>query len=339
MGGKISASGDVDYSGISAQALSRFWRDLLGLMAELALEPRLDPEEVNLERDWLLSRIQRRRDSPSARAFDEFYATVYGAHPYGRVVLGTPETLRAIDHAALVAHYRRFYRPERIVLAVSGEVKADEVLAEARRLFGGLPRGGSVVPPASPAPVASSRRVVVEQPAQQAQILAGGLAPSLQHPDHAPVKVLSAILGGGMAGRLFVELRDRQALAYTASAFYDPVAEPGALALYLGTAPDNVARAEAGLLREIQRIREQPPGREELDRARGYLLGSYAMDRRTNARQAWYLAFYDVEGVGLAYPGQYRRAIEAVSAADVQRVARRYLTDPAIVVLRPPGTR
>ena len=110
---------------------------------------------------------------------------------------------------------------------------------------------------------------------------------------------------------------------------------PGALILYLGTAPDNAARAEEGLLREIARVRGEPVGADELARAKAYTLGKYDMDRRTNERQAWYLAFYEIEGVGLDYPERYRRAIEGVTAADVQRVAGTYLTPPATLVLRP----
>jgi len=339
LGGKISAAGDVDYSGISGTALARFWRELLALTAELALEPRLAPEDVGLERDWVLSRVQRQRDSPSSRAFDVFYATVYGRHPYGLPVLGTPESLARIDHAGIVAHYRAFYRPERMVLTVSGQVTADEVLGEARRLFGALPRGGAVTEPSHASPVPAARRIVVEQPAQQAQILAGGLAPPLDHPDHAAVKVLATVLGGGMAGQLFAELRDRQALAYSASAFYEAVREPGVLVLYLGTAPENAARAEAALLREVERVRTEAVSADALARAKGYLLGNYAMDRRTNARQAWYMSFYEVQRVGQQFPERYRRAVEAVTAADVLRVARACLDPLTLVVLRPPATR
>jgi predicted Zn-dependent peptidase len=114
-----------------------------------------------------------------------------------------------------------------MTLAVSGQVSATEVLAEARRLFGELPRGGRVVEPARPTPANPGTRRVIEQAAQQAQILAGGIAPSMSHPDHAAVKVLSTILGGGMAGRLFVELRGRRGLGYAASACYDPVRRSG----------------------------------------------------------------------------------------------------------------
>jgi predicted Zn-dependent peptidase len=335
LGGKISAAGDVDYSEIQASALARFWRELLGLTAELALSPALSPTEVANERDWLLSRVQKRRDSPNNRAFDELYAALYGAHPYALPILGTPESLKRIDHAAIVERYRAFYRPDRMKLAISGQIQAAEVLAEVRRLFGGMPAGSPATDPAVPAPAAATRRLVVEQPAQQAQILVAGLAPRINDPDYAAVKVLATVLGGGMAGRLFSELRDKQALAYTASAFFDPVRDPGALILYLGTAPDNATRAEEALRKEIERIRSEPVSAEELRRAKGYLLGNYEMDRRTNGRQAWYLAFYEIEGVGQGYSDRYRRAVEAVTAEDVLRVARAYLTTVTTVVLRP----
>jgi zinc protease len=335
LGGKLSAAGEADYAEIRASALARFWRDLLDLTAELALEPKLAPADVPDERDFVLSRIQRRNDSPGSRAFDEFYALIYGAHPYALPTLGTRASLARFDHAMVVEHYRKYYHPERMVLAISGQVVASEVLAEVRRLFGAMPSGGAAADPAIPPPKASPRRVVIEAPAQQAQILMGGIAPRMSDADHAAVKVLSTVLGGGMAGRLFVELRDKRGLAYTAASYYDPTREPGALILYIGTAPENVARAEEALRAEVDRIKSTPISAEDLQRAKGYLLGRYVMDRRTNERQAWYLAFYDLARVGADFPDRYRRAVEAVTAADVQRVAKTYLATPSMLVLRP----
>jgi zinc protease len=336
IGGKLSAAGDVDYSAIQGTALARFWRDLLGLTAELALEPVLSPDEVEREREWLLSRVQRRRDSPAARAFDELYAALYGPHPYGLPVLGTRESLARIAHADIVAHYRRYYRPERLTLAVSGDVEREAVVAEVARLFGGLPRATAVAAdPPLPSPPPGSRRVVLRQAAQQAQVVTAGLGPPLDHPDHAPAKVLATVLGGGMAGRLFVEIRDRSGLAYAATAFYDALVGPAPIVLYLGTAPETAAAAEAALQREVERVRQEPVSPDELRRAKGYLLGNDAMDRRTNARRAWYLAFYELTGVGRDFSGHYRAAVEAVTAADVLRVARRYLGTTTTVVLEP----
>ena len=353
LGGKMSAYGDVDYSEIRASALSRFWRELLGLVAELALEPTLAASEVDREREFLLTRIQRREDSPSSHAFDTFYAKLYGPHPYALPSLGLRESIRRIDHAAIVDWYRRFYRAERMVVSVSGQAPAREVLAEARRLFGSLPGGattaGEAQPKASratqpmdptlPAPTPAPGRTIVEQQAQQAQILVGALGPAVTDRDYASVKVLATILGGGMAGRLFAELRDRQALAYSAAAYFDPQREPAALVLQLGTAPDNVVRAERALMQEVDRIRAERVGADELARAKAYLLGSFVMDRRTNARQASSLAQFEVLGVGVEFPARYRSAVEAVTADEVLRVAKQYLTNLTTVVLRPPPSR
>src|SRR6185503_7191083 len=101
---------------------------------------------------------------------------LYGPHPYGLVSLGTRESLARIDHAAIVAWYRAFYRPERMVLAVSGQVSASEVVTEARRLFGALPGAALPPDPALPAPAPKAGRFVIEQASQQTQILVGGVA-------------------------------------------------------------------------------------------------------------------------------------------------------------------
>src|SRR5205085_12240904 len=112
-------------------------------------------------------------------------------------------------------------------------------------------------------------------------------------------------------------------------------AGPAFLVGYMGTAPASAEAAEAGMLREIERSRIDPPSADELARAKAYLLGTLAMDRRTNARQAWYLGFFELIGAGHTFPDRYVRDLATVSAADVHVAAQRYLQRPTIVVLRP----
>jgi zinc protease len=159
--------------------------------------------------------------------------------------------------------------------------------------------------------------------------------PSLRDPLYPAVRVLAATLGGGMAGRLFVELRDRRGLAYSTGVATQFRTGPGALIAYLGTAPANAAAAEAGVLSELERARATPATADELARAKAYVRGQLSMDRRTNARQAWYLAYFEVIGAGWDFPERFGRSIEAVTAADVARAAERYLTQPTVVVLQP----
>lgn len=335
MGGRIAASGDTDFSEIRGTALARYWRNLLELIAEVTLRPTLPLEEIENERRAVLSQIRNRADQPFSIAFDTLLQTLYGSHPYGLPALGRRESVERLDRAALLEHYRRHYRGDRMVIAVSGQVSAPAVLEEVSRLFADLPSGTGVADPVPPPPAPEPSRKVVDRPAAQAQILFGYLAPPLQHPDYPAVKVLSSLLGGGMSGRLYAELRDKQGLAYVVGALYPSRRDPSFFVIHMGTAPENLARAEEGIRMEVERIRQLRASAEEVNRAKAYLLGTLAMDRRTNVRQAWYLAFFELGGVGYDFLDRYAARVETVTPEDVQRVARTYLDRPTITILRP----
>jgi len=335
LGGGISASADVDFSELRATALARNWKKMLELMADVALRPTLPDAEIDGERKAMLTALRSRQDQPFPLAMDTVMGRVYGDHPYGRPVLGRPAALERIDRAALVAYHQRFYRAPRMILAVSGDVSAREVMAEVARRFGTAAGGEGEPEPTLPAAVARADRTVLVRPAAQAQVLVAFLAPPTSHPDYAAVKVLTTALGGGMAGRLFTEVRDKQGLAYSTGGAYPSRLGPGVLYMQLGTAPANQARAEAAMLGELERIRRDPVNPGELNRAKAYLLGQFALDRRTNARLAWYDAFFEVLGVGPDFADRYTRDVEAVTADDLLRVARTYLAAPTIVTLGP----
>ncbi|MGH7324045.1 MAG: M16 family metallopeptidase [Candidatus Rokuibacteriota bacterium] len=335
IGGALDASADVDYSEVRGSALARHWETLLGLIAEVALTPTMPPDEVDKERRLILSQIQTRADNPFPAAFDVLLGELYPAHPYSWPPVGRREAIARVTRDALVAHHQSIYRPDRLVLAVSGRVEPRSVRRVAERLFGALPVGAPTPLPALPPPRPTEERRLLDRPARQAQILIGYVASGLAEADYAATKVLGALLGGGMAGRLFVELRDRLGLAYAVGVLSPTRAGPGPFVAYLGTARENVAAAEAAVRRELDRVRAEGATEDEVARAKAYVLGSLAMDRRSNARHAWYLAFFEVVGAGWDFPERHARAIEAVTPADVQAAARRHLTNPTTVVLQP----
>lgn len=335
IGGALEASGDVDHAELRGQALARHWERLLSLMAEAALEPAFASAEVERERRAILGEIQTRRDNPRAFAMDLLLRDLYRPHPYGLPTLGSASTIERMRRDDLVRRHHEIYRPDRVVLAVSGDVARERVVGAAERLFWKWPRaaGGAAHAPAAPVPAGERR--LLERPAQQAQVLVGFLGPSLRDPEYPAVKLLSALLGGGMGGRLFVEVRDKRGLAYSLGVLNPSRVGPSAFMSYLGTRADSAEAAEAAVLHELARIRGEPPTADELARAKAHLLGSLAMDRRTNARQAFYLAFFELLGAGWDFPERYGRAVEGVAPADLVAVARRYLVRPTTVVLRP----
>jgi zinc protease len=336
MGGSIDGYADADYAEITATALSRFWSDMLDLVADVTLRPSLSDGTAQAVRDFLVRQIRNRADKPYDAAFDALLARTFGDNPYGWDALGLRESVERMDRAALLAHYRRHYVPGAMVLAVSGKVKRQDVIARAERLFGPLPAAPAPAPNTTPPPAPAAARVVLTVPGAQSQILMGGLAPSLTDPDLAAMKLVSTVLGGGLASRFFSELRDQQGLAYTTAAREPLRVSPGYFLALLGTAPANQEKAEAALREQLERIQKQAVSDEELRVAKAYLLGTLAMDRRTNARQAWYLASLETAGVGYEFLDRYQAQVRAVTAADVQRAAQKYLATLRTVVAEPP---
>jgi predicted Zn-dependent peptidase len=335
IGGSVEASGEVEAAEVRGEALARDWEALLDLVGEVVLDPVLAPEEVEKERRLVLSQIQTRGDTPFPLSFDTVIRDLYGGHPYGWHSLGFKGSVERVTREALLARYREIFQPDRLVLAVSGQVARERVVKTAERLFGRLKRSGAALAPAADGPAPPGGRRVVERPAQQAQILIGYLGPGLGDPAYPAIRVLGAVLGGGMAGRLFVELRDKRGLAYSVGVLTPYRTGPAFFVTYLGTAQQNAAAAETAVLAELARIRTAPPTAEELARAKAYVLGNLALDRRTNTRRAWYLAFFEVIGAGWDFPERYAHAVEAVTATDVATAAQRYLTQPTIVLLQP----
>jgi zinc protease len=335
LGGTLEASGDVDYAELRGTALARHWEALLALLAEVAVEPTLPAAEIERERTLILGQLQMRADQPFPRAFDAVLADLYGDHPYAWPALGRPESVTRLKREALLERYTAAYRADRMVLAVAGGVPRQRVIAAVEKLFKRMPGASAIaMPPRAEAAPRGDRRLL-ERDARQAQVLVGFLAPPVTHPDYAAMRVLAAVLGGGTSSRMFVELRDRRGLAYSTGVMTSNRAGPSIFLPYIGTAPANADAAVAGVLAEVNRLRNDRVEDRELARAKAWLLGTLAMDRRTSARHAWYLAFFELVGGGWDWPERFARAVDAVTVSDLARVADRYLAQPTVVVLRP----
>ncbi len=334
-GGALESRTDQEYAELQACGLGRHWPSLLELLHEVATAPAFATEEVDRERETLLAQIRGLEDQPFQVASRLLNRSLYGSHPYGLPTSGEPESVACLSREALIRHFEGFFAPQRMVLAVSGQVSAPDVVREVTRVFGTLePRGGGrPVPPLPPGP--ATPRVTEPRPTQQAQLLVGFLAPPIGHADYGPLKVANALLGAGMSGRLFRTLRDEEGLAYAVGSFYPTRRETSRVVVYIGTGPATLSQAERGIERELARLREEPVPADELARSQAFLTGSFDLDLRTNARQSFYLGFFELMGVGHAYVGRYRERLRAVTAADVLRVARRYLTGPTVAIVGP----
>jgi zinc protease len=239
--------------------------------------------------------------------------------------LGEPGPVEALGLEALRDYHAAYMDPSQLTLSVVGDVKVDEVRALAREYFG-QPRGG-----ARPAPVVTvdpppeaprqEKRVLARA---QAHLMYGFMGLRMDDPQRHALEVLSMILSG-QGGRLFVELRDKRSMAYSVSSFTVEGVDPGYFAAYIGTSPEKVDAALAGIREELARVRDERVSETELARARQHLIGTHAIGLQRNAARAALLAIDTCYGMGLENFLHYTDHIAQVTAEDVQAVARRVI--------------
>ncbi|HEY3359806.1 MAG TPA: pitrilysin family protein [Polyangia bacterium] len=341
MAGSIGGFSGRNSFGLRAEMLARHWERGLEILADCVMNPALSEEELEKERRQVLAEIQAQEDNLSQVAFHLFSQAFYQKHPYRFDLLGTPASVGGITRRRLVEYYRRHFTPDRMTLAIVGDVDPQRVSAKVRALFNG--RASDTPPPPPEIPAEPARRsadgpqqVFKFLNKQQAHIVIGFPGTTVSHPDRFALEVLATILSG-QGGRLFVELRDRRALAYRISAFSLEGVDPGYFAVYIATSPQNLEAAVAGIRGELAKITDQRVTAGELERAKRYLVGAHEISLQRRAALGSSLAFHECYGLGFAEYRRYAPGILAVGAADVQRAARAHLdwSRAVIAVVKP----
>jgi zinc protease len=326
-----SLASDVDgFSGRNSlgatfECTSESLEPVLDLFAEVLLEPALDAGEIERERSDTLASIERRADRLGERAYLLFGEQQFKSHPYRLPLSGTETSVRAFTREALEAHQDRLVRAENLVMGIAGAVDPDRVAELVASRLSGLPAGG-FQPPAPPTEDVPReiRTAEITKAREQAHLVLGFRGIQVDDPDRFGLEVITQILAG-QSGRLFLELRDRQGLAYTVTAVNVEGVHPGTFSLYMGTAPEKLDQARRGMFEQLERLLQEPPDTAELDGARRHLAGSFAIDEQRAATRAAHLSLDALYGLGADADRHYTEAIRAVTADDVLRVARRII--------------
>lgn len=327
MAGSIGGFSGRNSFGLRCELLARNWERGLEILAECIQEPSFTDDELEKERRHVLEEIRTQEDNVSAEAFRLFGQTLYKKHPYRLDVQGTAKSVTGLTRRRLVDYYKKYVTPESMTLAIVGDVDPQEVVRKAKELFNKKngKRARVEAPAADPAP-SEAIEVFRFQQKQQAHLVYGFYGTTLTSPDRFALEVLSTVLSG-QGGRLFVELRDKKGLAYRVSAFSVEGVDPGYFAVYIACSPENLDVAMAGIRDELHKITSTPVPDAELERAKRYLVGAHEISLQRRAALASTLAFHECYGLGWDEYRRYAPGILAVSAAEVQRVAKKYL-DP-----------
>lgn len=325
MAGTLSGYSGRNSLGLQAEFLSRHWERGLDLMADCLLNATFSDEELEKERRIVLDDIRAQEDNLGQVAFQLFHSTMWKRHPYRLDPLGTAASVSALTRRKLLAHYRQHYGIGNLTVAIVGDVDPTRVIAKLGALFDGAPVA-ALEPPAISVeePGGEPTQVFRFLSKEQAHVVVGFPGVTFDDADRFPLEVLSQVLSG-QGGRLFVEIREKRALAYRVSAFSMEGIDPGYFAVYVATSPANIEEALRSIRDELRSVTEQGVTAEELARAQRYLVGTHAIGLQRKSAIAAALAFHEAYGQGWRAYRQYADKIMKVTTKDVVRVARKYL--------------
>jgi zinc protease len=329
---------DMSASGGSVRVLADDTDLGLDLLFDCLMNPAFRDDDVESKRDQLLSQLAEDEKKPDERANRAFKAAVYGKHPFGRPS-AVSDVVKKLTPKDLADFHRRVFAPNNTVVAIVGDFDTDKVLASVKKRTTGWKRADlpKPSPPAPPAPDQPSQSIISDANAAQLTVYLGHLGITRNNPDYYKLLVMDNVLGTGpgFTDRLSASLRDRQGLAYSVSARITGNAgeEPGTFTGYVGTFPDKFADVKAGFLKEIKRIREEVPSKDEVEDAKQYLTGSLAFTLTTCEQAADLLIAIDRYQLGADYLNDYRKAVEAVTPDDVRTVAKKYLHPDKLVLV------
>ena len=325
-GGSVNASTDRELTVYSARVPAEASARALDVISDLVLGPLLRHRDLVAEKPVIVDEIRMYVDSPSDHIFSLFDELLFPGHPLGREIAGTPRSVRRASHAAVRGHWSRWYRPERMVLAVAGQLDHESVLDAATAwpipVGDGSPLPAQL-PPAAPQMGAAGRVRVVRRPTSQGNLCLGMPGVARDDPDRWALDLLGAVLGDGMSSRLFLELRERRSLAYDVSTFATTYGDCGSFGVHAGFDPDQAVAVIGAILEQLEAVVQDPVAESELERARAYTRGRLLLrTEETGAVAAWL-------GVGesllprLLTVEEVVEHLEAVTVDDLLRVARR----------------
>ncbi len=321
---------------VTLNCLSDTLDESLGLLVDVLKTPRFQEDRLALLKEQTLQELGKRNDDPADIEFQAWNRLLYGERHFTNR-LPTRATIEGLTRADLVAFQQRFIHPARMVAAVSGAFRREEMLAKLEAAFADWPRPAPDTPaiPAELAPAAAPGLYRIHKTVNQGRVSIGLVTARRDTPDAHALEVMNEILGGaGFASRITRTVRSNEGLAYTAgSALSLGAYYPGRFRAGFQSKSRSVAYATDLVLREIRRLRDEPPTAAELDTIKKNLTETFPSTFPSAQRSMQVFASDEFSGRAPDWWSTYRARIAAVSATDVQDVARRYLVPEKLVAL------
>ena len=337
LGGNVDAFTGKETACFYGKVLRDQLPELIALLGDLVTTPRFDAEELARERSVILEEIAQSEDQPDDWVSELFYGGFWEGTPLAHPILGLRDQVSSYGAGEARAFFDHTYRAPNLVIAAAGAIETGPFLELLQPILERLPKGTghASLAPARTRPFLSN---VARKDLQQANLVMGFPAPDHCSADRAAAHLLSHVLGGGMASRLFMELRERRGLCYQVGSYLSPYADTGALQISASCAPAQLRELVQRTMVECARIREKGVEVDELDRAKLQARTGLVFSQESSSSRMFSMAHQAIHFGELRNLDQQMAEIGAVTLEDVLRVARKLL-DPAQVGLSALGTR
>jgi predicted Zn-dependent peptidase len=336
LGAEISASAGFGSSAtvINASGLSDNFDQWLALTNDVLLNPTFPADELNRLKQRLKAQLRQQRANPNFLSNETFSKAVYGSHP-ASVVAATNESIDAMTPEMLAKWHLGRFSPQNAILGITGDVKAAEVVPKLEKALAAWKKTElkEVLPP-NPRPVASKKVLLVDRPGSvQTTVVLGNIAIDRRDPDYIALNVANHILGGGPAARLFLNLREEKGYTYGVYSSFTALKYPGPWRAGGDVRTEVTAGAMTEFFKEFQRIRDEKVPANELDEAKRAIVAGFALSLERPSELLGYAIIRKIYGFPPDYWDTYPAQIMAITADDIQRVARKYINPDNLQVV------
>ena len=312
-----------DRTAYYAKVASRYVDTALDVISDIFLNSTLPASEIRKERGAVIQEIDMYEDMPMRAVGDVFESLIFGAkHPLGRTILGPKENIRSFTRKEFNTYHKRNYTAHNTVVAVAGNFPQAQALEKIKKTFGHFKDGVSPEYAAFTSIQDAPRLAIRKKKTDQTQLMLGVPAYPYLHKDEYALEVLTSILGGGMSSRLFTEVREKRGLAYSVDAWTEKYPDTGIFVIQAGVEHGNLEKALSTILTELRKIKKGAVPAAELAKAKAHIKGTAAMSLETSNQIAEKAATSILTLGRIRELDEVVKGIDAVTAADVQRVAR-----------------
>ncbi len=334
----VSVETAIDRESGSAN-LSTLRKDIdksLKIFADVLMNPAFPEDKIRMRKDEVIESIRRENDNPSQIAQREFRKIMYDSkHPYSRKVEGTLESIEKITRDDMVAFHKKYFRPNNIILGISGDFNKDDIIKKLNAVFANWKKEEIQFPEVPKVDRRFEKAVFYAyKDINQANVIMGHLGIHRKSPDYFPVMIMNFILGGGsFTARIPGRIRSDEGLAYSAYSAFQTARDIGMFFVSCQTKLESTNRAISIALEELEKIRKSPIDKEELTQAKETFTNQFVFRFTTSASIVGQKVDIEYEDLPLNYLETYIANVQAVTHEDVQRVARKYLHPDEIKIL------